>query len=122
MKQDEYEMPNRCERCGSENLTIRFLYDEDKCIARYVCSDCNYSRSIPKVSNLKRRTNSTLTNWAAQIVKLHPFCAICGSKEDLEAHHIIPVSNSRRFMYQYTNGITLCKKCHYLVHNREDNK
>lgn len=112
----EYILPKECERCGSDNIAMRVLFD--KGITRYVCLDCGESRSIAKQQNLKKRVNGSVSRWAARVIQHHPFCTICGSKEDLEAHHIIPVSHSRAFMYVDTNGITLCKRCHSLVHNR----
>ena len=112
----EYMIPKGCERCGSDNIAVRVIYSSG--VTRYVCLDCGYSRSIAKAMNLKRRVNSALTNWSARVISHHPFCTICGSKENLEAHHIIPVSHSRAHVYWDTNGITLCHQCHSLVHNR----
>ena len=113
----EYILPKECEVCGSDNIVVRVLYKTE--LVRYVCLDCGHSRSLPKQENLKKRVNTSLNNWAARIIKHHPFCSICGSKENLEAHHIIPVSHSDRHKYLDTNGITLCKQCHYLVHHKE---
>ena len=112
-----YEFPTSCERCGSENVVARIIWD--KGIFRVLCLDCNHSRSLPSMENLKRRFNPSLSNWAVQVKKRQPWCSICGSRDNLEAHHIIPVSHSRRFMYSMANGITLCKDCHRLVHNKE---
>jgi len=41
-------------------------------------------------------------------------CQICGSKENLEAHHIIPRSRGGANLVE--NGITLCRDCHKAVH------
>ena len=112
----EYILPQSCEMCGSENLYVRVIYNRG--ITRYGCLDCNWARSLPKQENLKKRTNTSLSHWSENVKAHHPFCAICGSKEKLEAHHIIPVSHDRSYMYHITNGITLCHKCHYLVHNK----
>lgn len=117
---DDYALPSKCESCGSEDISVRVIWD--KGIVRYVCRNCTNARSLPKQSNLKKRTNTTISNWAKQITAMHPFCTICGSKESLEAHHIIPVSHSREWMYKYTNGISLCKRCHYLVHHKKENE
>lgn len=38
-------------------------------------------------------------------------CQYCGSKEDLQVHHIISRKNSNT-KYDVDNGITLCKRCH----------
>lgn len=113
----EYVLPVKCEVCGAEDLIVRVIFD--KGITRCVCTECGWSRSLPKEENLKKRTNTSLNHWAARIVKNHPFCAICGSKEALEAHHIIPVKHSERYKYMDTNGIVLCSKCHWLAHNKE---
>lgn len=112
----EYIIPKECEVCGSDNIAVRVLFD--KGITRYFCLDCNNQRSVAKQKNLRKRTNTSVNHWAARVINHHPFCTICGSKEELEAHHIIPVSHSRDFMCVDTNGITLCKQCHLLVHKR----
>ncbi len=114
----EYIIPKECEACGSGNIITRVLYDRG--ITRWVCLDCGYSNSVPKLANLKKRNNTTVNHWAQRIIRHQPFCSICGSKENLEAHHIIPVGNSRRYMYQETNGITLCHECHKLVHHKAE--
>ena len=113
----EYTMPKECEGCGSENIKVRVIYDQG--LTRYFCEDCGWSRSLPKEKNLKKRRGNTNNHWASFIVRKYPFCTICGSKESLEAHHIIPVSHCATYAYSCTNGITLCKKCHWLVHNKE---
>lgn len=112
----EYIMPRNCERCESSNLAVRVIKEHE--IVRYMCLDCGYSRSLPKEENLKMRINTSVNNWARQVVKRHPFCEICGSKDGLEAHHIIPVSNDPFYAYTPTNGITLCKKCHWAAHHK----
>lgn len=113
----EYIIPKTCEKCGSDDLAVRVIYE--KGILRYMCLECGWSRSLPKEENLKRRFNTTLAHWAKGVIAQRQSCSICGSVENLEAHHIIPVSHSERFKYVPTNGITLCRKCHYLVHHKE---
>jgi ssDNA-binding Zn-finger/Zn-ribbon topoisomerase 1 len=122
MNEANYIIPKECEDCGSDNVIVRVIYD--KGITRYMCLDCGSSRSIAKSENLKRRSSTPLNHWSKRVIRHHPFCNICGSKENLEAHHIIPVSHCRgtysHYMYLDTNGITLCKKCHSLVHRDID--
>ena len=113
----EYIIPKECEMCGSGNVVARVLYDSG--ITRYVCNDCGFSRSLPKERNLRKRTNTSLNNWANQVIKHRPFCEICGAKDNLEAHHIIPVAHSKKYAYAVVNGMTLCRDHHYLVHHRE---
>ena len=113
-----YRLPSECEKCGSDNLAIKVIFGIGQ--VRWVCCDCGASDAIPQEENLKKRNNATLNAWARRIINRHPFCEICGSTEQLEAHHIIPVSHSSKFKYKDTNGLTLCHECHYLVHNYED--
>ncbi|WP_394351210.1 HNH endonuclease [Draconibacterium mangrovi] len=37
---------------------------------------------------------------------------MCGSHEDLDAHHIMPKSRYPHWKYNVDNGITLCNQCH----------
>ena len=46
---------------------------------------------------------------------LDPKCHICGDKDNLQFHHIIPLSNGGNNIK--SNIITLCGKCHGMVHN-----
>lgn len=46
-------------------------------------------------------------------------CRVCGSRESLQVHHIVPFIESKELRTKVTNGITLCKKCHDLVNSRE---
>jgi len=113
----KYVTPLKCDYCHSENLLIAVNYESRT--TGYTCGDCGHYRQIPKEENIKRRGNSSESHWAKEILRYHRYCQICGSRENLEAHHIIPVSNSERYRFDYANGIALCKDCHYLVHNKE---
>lgn len=45
----------------------------------------------------------------------HPTCAACGSKDNLNIHHIIPFHIDRSLELDFNNLITLCmgkKECH----------
>lgn len=41
-------------------------------------------------------------------------CQMCGSKDNVHAHHIIPISQRAEYIYDVNNGIALCEKCHRL--------
>lgn len=117
MEERSHYRPTRCEKCGSEDITIRVIWE--KGIVRALCNECLWSKSLPKEENLSRRNNTTQAHWAQRIKSFHPSCAVCGSNKDLEAHHIIPVANSEKYRYYDSNGVTLCKECHYLAHHKE---
>lgn len=43
----------------------------------------------------------------------------CGSRVRLQVHHIRPWSKASSLRYEESNGITLCKKCHDSIKNKE---
>jgi len=43
-------------------------------------------------------------------------CRCCGSLKRVEAHHIISVQERPDLKLDLDNGISLCKKCHKMVH------
>ena len=46
-----------------------------------------------------------------------PFCVACGSKEDLQHHHL--VTRIEGGADNETNLITLCTACHHKLHERQ---
>ena len=40
----------------------------------------------------------------------------------LNAHHIKEVAKHPDLIYDVDNGVTLCKECHDLIHNKRRNK
>ena len=59
--------------------------------------------------------------WRASVFKRDEFsCAICGSKEEITAHHIKPWASHKHLRYEQSNGITLCSDCHYGVNRHEE--
>ena len=46
-------------------------------------------------------------------------CRICGSKENLEVHHIKPFAKYPKLRTVVSNGETLCNKCHKSLHKGE---
>lgn len=62
------------------------------------------------------RNNSKVISWKRKIKKIGK-CEICGSKENLIAHHIVPWECSIRGRVDVNNGQCLCENCHKIVHN-----
>lgn len=44
-------------------------------------------------------------------------CAICGSTENCQTHHIVPMAVVPELKLDNDNLILLCNKCHELAHN-----
>ena len=111
-----------CKFCGSDDLYNRSVYAENSSIMVFViCRECGRSWALPYIKNDRKRTNTTLQHWAAQVKKRDGFrCVICGRTEHLEAHHLIPVRVDAELKYSVQNGITLCRDCHARVEGRKE--
>jgi len=62
------------------------------------------------------RNSSKVLMWKKKVKKVGK-CDICGSTENLEAHHIIPWEYSITGRTDINNGQCLCKKCHSMIHD-----
>jgi len=119
----------RCSNCQKwfiptkRAVSARYMAINNGGGSRFYCStECKRSCSIynrskyPKGFNTKRPHQ---TEWA-NIVKARDnyTCQICGSKDNLVAHHIDPVVCEPIMSADIDNGVTLCSKCHKKVHNQ----
>ena len=114
----------QCPKCLSKNINYKCSYipTQKNIQVQAVCLDCGCYQILPHEENLKKRANSTLSHWRAKVVKRdNGQCVICKTTENLEVHHIIPVSYDVESEYKYmeANGITLCHKHHLLAHGKE---
>lgn len=67
------------------------------------------------------RNNYQYRKWRQSVLKRDGYkCAICGSKKNLEAHHIKPFAHFENYRLDINNGITLCRKCHKQVHKEQN--
>jgi len=59
----------------------------------------------------------SLLSWSKLVRKLDNYmCKNCGSTENIQAHHIQPKILFPELSLTLNNGVTLCFKCHRLVH------
>ena len=70
--------------------------------------------------------------WMDGVKERDKACVSCGSTENLESHHVVPLvellekyriknrDDARKCaqLWDSNNGITLCRKCHYQEHGR----
>lgn len=72
---------------------------------------------------LRRRgmNNYEYKSWRTAVFRNDNFtCQSCGVKSGMiEAHHIKPWADYPELRFDVSNGITLCRACHYRVHGRE---
>jgi len=72
--------------------------------------------------NMIGRTTIAYNNWRINVfIRDNRECQKCGSKKDIQAHHIKPWSQFKNVRLDINNGITLCKKCHAKTHLQKGN-
>jgi len=52
---------------------------------------------------------------------LQPNCEVCGEPA-IQVHHFYYKSSYGHLRYDKDNGISLCKKCHFLLHSQDPKK
>ena len=109
--------PTACRTCGGSNLVLRYRGAANQIAV--TCDDCGDQYALPHIRDEYRKPTNKDAIWAKEVKARDKCrCVICGSRENLQAHHIIPVANDPWNQYRYNvgNGVTLCKECHEFVH------
>lgn len=71
--------------------------------------------------NAKKRLTYAYRQWREAVLERDGYqCQICGSGENLEAHHIKPFADFTDERLNVDNGVTLCRACHRRVHKEKD--
>ena len=112
----DYTIPEKCPDCESRSWALRVCFKAGH--VYITCNECGWRTALAKEQNKNQRTNTPLAHWAYNIRAKSRACFICGRTQNLEAHHIIPVSHSEKYKYDEANGIMLCQECHSLVHHK----
>ena len=95
-------------------------------------SHYNWKGGTTQLNQSIRRLEE-IRKWQKAVKKRDKKCQHCGSKEQLESHHIIPVvmliekyniknrdeARECKEFWNIKNGITLCRRCHYKLDNRK---
>jgi len=72
-----------------------------------------YNYDISKTELQRLRKHGQYKLWREKVLKKDNYaCIKCGSKENIEADHVIPIFENRHLMLEVSNGQVLCKKCH----------
>lgn len=67
--------------------------------------------------NAKLRNSKEYLDWKVSVFKRDDCtCQCCGSKKNLEAHHIENFSSNEEKRSDISNGISMCGKCHNPIH------
>ncbi len=56
--------------------------------------------------------------WRVTVVRRDKVCVVCSRRKRREAHHIQNGAHHPAIRFDPENGVTLCKRCHWFLHNR----
>lgn len=77
----------------------------------------NWKGGISELSS--KRDSANYKKWRLEIFKRDNYrCKQCGSKNNINAHHIYSYNKYPEKRYDLNNGITLCEKCHIALHKK----
>lgn len=63
------------------------------------------------------RNSTRYRRWRTEVFTRDQFrCVECGTRKNLQAHHVKSWKNNKDLRYVVSNGITLCRKCHLEAH------
>ena len=69
---------------------------------------------------IKRLRSKADKLFALACIKQHGnMCELCGNSYQLQVHHFFPKGNFGHLRYNLSNGIVLCKSCHFVLHNKD---
>lgn len=66
----------------------------------------------------KWRSTREYRVWRANVIRRDKKCKCCGSRKNRHAHHIKHATYYIKLRFAVSNGITLCRDCHSLLHNK----
>lgn len=57
-------------------------------------------------------------DWSQKVKKRNGYkCQACGATKNLQSHHIVAYSKSKKLQNRLYNGTVLCYNCHHLLHS-----
>lgn len=67
--------------------------------------------------DLHDRNSLRYKEWRTSVFVRDGFrCQKCGTRRDIQAHHIKTWKNNKELRYEVSNGVTLCRDCHLQEH------
>ena len=74
------------------------------------------------MKNGESRNSKKLFEWRNKVYERDNFtCQGCGTKQSLCAHHIVRWKDSKELRFEISNGLTVCRECHFQIHFNDDN-
>ena len=114
-----------CPICGTGfyNRNGRKKYCSHKCYSKALESiktgeNSHFWRGGKTKESKRIKTTAEYKKWRAAVFSRDLYkCVKCGSKENIEAHHIKEQSKYPELRFDINNGMTLCHICHKQTDN-----
>ena len=118
-KEETEHVTFTCKRddCNSERTVYKNYYE--KYNPEYCSVDCNMSGKenyFWNGGNNNIRQSKEYRNWRKEIHKQSEECEECSASNNLQAHHIVPISKNEELATDIENGKLLCGDCHSKKH------
>lgn len=92
----------------------------------------NWKGGSSRLNTSIRQLNEN-RKWMDAVKERDGKCLVCGSVENLESHHIVPLAvlvgihgiknrdeaRDCKALWDLKNGMTVCSRCHYKIHGRK---
>ena len=100
-----------------KRLSSRYHYPKRcrKCWNKFICGE-NHWNWKGGISEKRSIANPKYKTWRKSVFERDNYtCQICGYKRGkiLNAHHVKSWKKFPKLRFMVSNGLTLCKKCHY---------
>ena len=121
-KKELYDFPGGvCPSCEHYPLNVCVsTSDNETILISYYCPECGAEEWLAKTENVdtSQRNNSLQPGWKKKVLTRDGHaCVICGETVNVDAHHLISASAVPGWQSKLSNGITLCRRCHKLLHD-----
>ena len=73
---------------------------------------------LPSLPKLRKQADKLWSTWILLLGTRPGFlaavCGVCQEDKAISAHHVFHKSMHGRFRYSKTNGLPICRKCHFM--------
>lgn len=110
------------------SLSLRNKYKTDETFKQRVLNARNVKSGVDHWNwkggatpiNQRNRTSEDASAWKLAVLSRDNYsCRMCGSKDELQAHHINSWTDFPEDRFILENGLTMCKPCHSFYHQYE---
>jgi hypothetical protein len=102
---------------------ISALTKEVKCLNQTIKDVKKKYRKLDELDYEYKLNSMKIGEWSTKVKEKAKFhcdcCGFRGTKSELEAHHLYPKHKHVSMMYVVDNGVCLCRRCHFDLHQEQ---